>query len=103
MQQRQREVLGEDGQMRSDTAHPPPSHRHPDARMPARLQGWFVAAATATKQPVPALKRLGTRRPSGFAIAVAVISAWAVVANFLRLGSPVIGYDEPFYSIAAWR
>ncbi len=42
-------------------------------------------------------------RPSRFTVAVVIASAWAVVANFARLGTSRVAFDEPIYSLAGWR
>lgn len=55
------------------------------------------------RQSGAASSRLLAWRPDGYALALAVVAAWGVLANFARIAYPAVGFDEPFYSIAAWR
>ena len=72
------------------------------ARTSAELRSHAAAPDVAESDDGP--MRLALQwRPSGFAVAVAVVSVWGAIANLLRLGFPVFAFDEPFYAIAGWR
>ena len=48
-------------------------------------------------------QRIRLRSAGPFSCAVVVITGWALVANFARIGSSAQTFDEPYYAIAAWR
>jgi 4-amino-4-deoxy-L-arabinose transferase-like glycosyltransferase len=70
--------------------------------MSSASESGSLEVATPAARRFAAL-RLRLERSDGFTIAVALVAAWAAVANLARLGFPETGVDEPVYALAGWR